>query len=221
MQSPFNQIPSLTIKTISAGKHELKYLEGDIHLSAWEGFQSRRGPYNAIDRSRASDGNIRLTAGDYVAAEEALAVSPEMVHAYHIAIEQQEKLKENILNALLPQYKEWRQEYGYEDDDVYMPAITQPSQFKNLLGLSAIHLMDVSKEGVAYVGYEFGCNWDDEHGLGVMTHKDRIIEIGAADTSFESWIAEKDLDPIKAAEELRKAVNSLPPRPKKPWWKFW
>ena len=53
--------------------------------------------------------------------------------------------------------------------------------------------MNVEKDGIAYVGYEFGCIWDDEHGLGVMTHKTRIIDFGGADSSFLTWIARKDL----------------------------
>jgi hypothetical protein len=53
--------------------------------------------------------------------------------------------------------------------------------------------MNVSKDGFAYVGYEFGCTWDDEHGLGFMTHKDRIIDFGGADTSFLTWVASGDL----------------------------
>lgn len=75
-----------------------------------------------------------------------------------------------------------------------MPDVENITQFKSLIGLSAVHLLHISKEGTAYVGYEFGCTWDDEHGLGVMTHKDRIIEIGGADTSFLTWIAEDDLN---------------------------
>ena len=74
-----------------------------------------------------------------------------------------------------------------------MPDVENIEQFKDLIGLSQIHLLNVSKDNVAYVGYEFGCNWDDEHGLGFMTHKDRIIDFGGADTSFMAWVAEEDL----------------------------
>jgi hypothetical protein len=76
-----------------------------------------------------------------------------------------------------------------------MPDVNDVSQFKSLIGLSTVHLMNVSKDGTAYIGYEFGCSWDDEHGLGFMTHKDRVIKIGGADTSFLTWVAKEDLNP--------------------------
>ncbi|MGN6495293.1 MAG: DUF6985 domain-containing protein [Agriterribacter sp.] len=46
------------------------------------------------------------------------------------------------------------------------------------------HLLNVSKNNIAYVGYESGGTWDDEHGLGIMTHKDRGIQIGGSDYAF-------------------------------------
>lgn len=120
--------------------------------------------------------------------------------------------------------------YGYSEEDaaILMPDVNDPFEFNLLIGLSTIHLLNVSKDGIAYVGYEFGCNWDDEHGLGVMTHKDRVIEIGGVDTAFLSWVAERDLNPEevnaeieanhKLAEEIFKETNKVS---KKPWWKFW
>ena len=74
-----------------------------------------------------------------------------------------------------------------------MPEVHHADEFRRLMGLSVVHLMNVSKNGVAYVGYEFGCSWDEEHGFGVMTHKDQVIEVGQADSSFLSWVAEKDV----------------------------
>lgn len=75
----------------------------------------------------------------------------------------------------------------------FMPDVENIEQFKKLIGLSQIHIMNVNKDNIAYVGYEFGCSWDDEHGIGFMTHKDRVIDFGSADISFLTWAAEKDL----------------------------
>jgi hypothetical protein len=68
-----------------------------------------------------------------------------------------------------------------------MPVLQNPSDLKPLMGLSTVHIGDVEKDGFAYIGFEFGCNWEEEHGLGVMTHKDRIIEVGDAETAFDAW----------------------------------
>ena len=44
------------------------------------------------------------------------------------------------------------------------------------------------------MGFKFGCTWDDEHGLGVMTHRGHVVEVGGADTAFLEWIAEADAE---------------------------
>lgn len=75
-----------------------------------------------------------------------------------------------------------------------MPDIEQPSQLKSLMGLSEVRIFKTSKAGTAYVGFGFGCTWDDEHALGAMTHMGRVVEISGADTAILEWIAGKDAD---------------------------
>jgi hypothetical protein len=60
-----------------------------------------------------------------------------------------------------------------------------------LIGLSNVHILSVARDGI---GLQFGCTWDEEHGLGVMTHRDRVVQVGGADTSFLTWIAEEDAE---------------------------
>jgi hypothetical protein len=55
-----------------------------------------------------------------------------------------------------------------------------------------VHVLQLLKDGVPYVGFEFGCRWDEEHGLGVLLHGTRVVEIGDAQTSFTLWIASED-----------------------------
>ena len=55
-----------------------------------------------------------------------------------------------------------------------------------------MHILNVAKEGVAYLGLEFGCEWDQEHGLGVLPHRDRVLEVCQADTSFNEAKAISD-----------------------------
>jgi hypothetical protein len=118
------------------------------------------------------------------------------VNAYNFLILNQENIKKKILNALLIEYPnlildcEFEIEAGKEN----IHEITNINQFNELIGLSNIHILNIYQEDTAYVGYEFGCNWGEEHELGILTHKERIIEIGRADSSFLTWIAEKDLN---------------------------
>jgi hypothetical protein len=55
-----------------------------------------------------------------------------------------------------------------------------------------LSLHRVEREGHAYFGLILGCTWDDEHGLGAMLHRTRVIDLGGADTAVLAWIAERD-----------------------------
>ena len=149
---------------------------GSVKLSAWAGFQSRQGDYASKDSDEPSDGTVKIDIGGDVAGEN--LIKEEHINAYKYLVENQTRIKEEIIRSLVKE----------------RPEVSNPEELKNLIGLSSIHLLNVKKDKTAYVGYELGCEWDDEHGLGVMTYKDRIIKIGGADYSILSWIAEDDLE---------------------------
>jgi hypothetical protein len=196
MKNISDEIPGLTLKIDSGDGYEIKTVEGIIQLPAWAGLQSRQGAYGSVDGQEKSDGLVKLNVGGDMVLDNP-EVTQEHVEAYNYLVQNQERIRNSILAALLAQYKELQEDYGYDDEDSAskMPDVNDVSQFKSLIGLSTVHLMNVSKDGTAYIGYEFGCSWDDEHGLGFMTHKDRVIKIGGADTSFLTWVAEEDLNP--------------------------
>jgi hypothetical protein len=225
MYTPQDRIPGLELFTVGSGKYEVKNLEGPITLACWRGFQSRLEAYNAPGSPHPSDGHARITLGGDMLSDEP-EVQPFHINAYNYLMEFQDQIQENILDALLKEYRSLQEMYGYDEEDAaaLMPDITDVLQFRKLIGLSAVHLLNVSRDDIAYVGYEFGCTWDAEHGLGVMTHKDRIIEIGDASTAFLTWIADKDKDPDSGESDsvlhaLREEL--IYPPAKKPWWKFW
>jgi hypothetical protein len=99
-----------------------------------------------------------------------------------------------VLEGLLAEYPKLQQLYGYEgaERETYMPDVSRTEEFRPLIGLHNVHFVPLLKEGLPYVGYEFGCTWDGEHGLGVLMHGSRVVEVGGANTAFTLWIAEKD-----------------------------
>lgn len=117
---------------------------------------------------------------------------------YSFLIKEQADLLDIILEQILLFYPNWQEEFGYEDDDKddYMPDIYEKWQFKKLIFPVKIFIHDVSKDDMPYIGIQFNCTWDDEHGLGIMCHNKRILKIGGADVAFMSWIAEEDLSKI-------------------------
>jgi len=108
----------------------------------------------------------------------------------------QTTILESILSELLNKYPELQKNYDYPEESKqdFMPDVTQIKDFANLLSPSAIYITSVFKDNIPYIGYMFSCSWDSEHGLGVMMHKNKIIEIGGADTAFSTWSAEEDLN---------------------------
>jgi hypothetical protein len=73
-----------------------------------------------------------------------------------------------------------------------MSPVEDARSFQTLIGLHTIYVHQVQKAGLPYVGFEFGCTWDTEHGLGALMHGARVVEIGGAETAFLLWIAERD-----------------------------
>ena len=58
--------------------------------------------------------------------------------------------------------------------------------------LQSVKFHDAVRANEPYIGFLFSCDWDDEHGLGVMMHGTRLVQIGGADTAILEWIADRD-----------------------------
>ena len=194
--------------------------EGEISLAAWKGFQSRQGFYGSEDSNETSNGIVKVFINgrqvDYVKT-----TTQEQINSLNFLQDNSEKIRDEILNALYRELPQIRDIY-----EELVPEINTISDLKNFIGLSIIHILESDKDGFAYIGYELGCDWDDEHGIGIMTHKDRVIEIGQADTSFNSWITYKDNgteaeQEARWNEQNRAVIEQHKSDTKKPWWKFW
>ncbi|OCA70796.1 hypothetical protein BBI01_12710 [Chryseobacterium artocarpi] len=107
----------------------------------------------------------------------------------------QKMILENILSELLKKYTELQKIYNYPEEDKvdFMPDLNNIQGFANLLSPNGFYITSVIKNNHPYIGISFSCSWDGEHGLGIMTHKNKVIEIGEADVAFSSWAAEDDL----------------------------
>jgi|SRR5688572_4879262 len=159
--------------------------EGEIQLEVWSKFGSSQD--DAISELERKSYLIDI-GGDMV--EDNPSIKLEHVNAYNYLIENQEKIKANILTAIIDEYPKLIKQKGNLVSE--SPKFLTFTGLQGLIRLSTIHILNVEKNDFAYVGYEFDTPLDKEHGLGIMTHQDRIVEIGDADTSFLSWIARKD-----------------------------
>jgi hypothetical protein len=80
------------------------------------------------------------------------------------------------------------------DPDVSMPAFPDDRALSALHQLQVVYIHNVSRNSLAYVGLLFSATWEPEHGVGVLVHGTRVVEVGGADTAFLEWMAEKDRD---------------------------
>jgi hypothetical protein len=88
-------------------------------------------------------------------------------------------------------------EFDFDDS---FPSIDDEATLRKRIGLYAIHIHQIERGGMPYVGYEFGCDWEEEHGLGVLMHGVRVVRVGFADTAFLLWKARKDAENLPKAE---------------------
>jgi hypothetical protein len=106
--------------------------------------------------------------------------------------------KPPLLKAVLEVYPQFRQQYfddyAIAENEEDLPSITSPDDLAKVMSLEEISVHQITKNGVPYVGYQFRCGWDDEHGLGVLMHHNRVVKLGGADTAFLLWIAKRDRD---------------------------
>lgn len=166
---------------------------GEVRLPSWAAFQTRRGPYASVSDAAPSDGTARLN----VEAEAKARPTPEQVAAFRHLLDNEAAVAAAVGQALLDYYpgqrKAYLEDYGLEASDE-VPEITDVAGLRSLVGLGSVHVLSLARDGVACIGFEFGCVWDGEHGAGVMTHRGRVIATGQADCSFLEWVAEEGLD---------------------------
>ena len=175
--------------------------EARVTLPEWSGFQERLGAYGA-QTAPLSSGEVPLW---FEAPDETWAPSDAQKAAYFYLKEHGSSIQAAILGALAQVYPQWRSLYDDGEDAELMPSVSD--DFRSLIGLSNVHVLTVEKEGYAYLGFEFGCTWDEEHGLGALTHRERVVELGAADAAFTVWKAgeEGGFDPAQPIREAQGA----------------
>jgi hypothetical protein len=171
--------------------------EGEIVIPSWRGFQTRRGRYAALSSPAPSDGTVllRFDTGDAGRAPP----NEAQIAAFRWLTERESEVTSSVLQAIFAEYPDFRWEYidAYDGEDAQWaaqlaPPLERPEQLRSVMGPYGVFILAIAKEGVAYVGFEFGCVWEEEHGLGVLTHKSRVVEVGPASTSFDGRHALRD-----------------------------
>ena len=168
-------------------------------LAAWAGYQIRNGPYGVVSEHGVSDGTVRIVFAPEGRGDAPLAKNE--INLVRWLIENQAAVHDAMLECLFQQYPTIREKFlDYcVDEDVAahcLPEVFSPEGLKAIIGIASIHVHQIERSGQPYIGVELGCEWDAEHGVGVLLHGATPLEIGGADTAILLWIAEKYAKPL-------------------------
>ncbi len=165
-----------------------EFWKGEGVLRAWAGFR------NPAENDDPSDGSFRLVVSGGAGAPEP---TEEQARAYLWLKEREAAIAAVVLADVFEAYPHEREQVLHdldvpegEENDV-LPEIESPQELRDLMELRTVHVMDWTRDGLAYVGLVFGCAWDGE-GWGVLLHGDRIVGGGFGDTAFDALVAKAD-----------------------------
>lgn len=149
-----------------------------VNLSSWSGFQSRGGSYGENDSEVPSNGDVTI-----IFAPEGRDVEPlrnEEIESVKWVVENEASLSKSLLSSLVKVYPSLQNNYEYTEQEKikYMPNIKSLDDFRNLIGLYSVNVHPLKKHGMPYIGFEFGCTWDSEHGVGIFDYANIGYELG-------------------------------------------
>jgi hypothetical protein len=156
--------------------------ENMVVLPAWAGFDPGDG-------GPLSRGRIEVSVDSDEYSEGWKPTLPQR-RAYRYLLERADDLQAAMLAAVVSEYAKLRK--AADGLFMKMPPSVDTRSLRDLLALSGAVIHDVELDGVAYVGYSFRCAWEQEHQLGILTHKARVAEIGDIDTAISPWSAVDD-----------------------------
>lgn len=108
-------------------------------------------------------------------------------------VENEALVSQAALRALLGAYPP-ADDYGYSPEEMAerMPEVSSLAEYRRLVSLQVVFVHPLVRGGIPYVGLQLACSWEEEHGLGILMHGERVVEIGGADTAFLLWVAKRD-----------------------------
>lgn len=176
----------------------------------------------------ASQGKSKGYIGIHFDRVEGKTPSTAQINALYYFFDHQKEVLDALCNYLLKDYPRIIALYDYHEEDAVLafPKMEHPEDIQNTIGIGSLIIYEDEKNNLSYYGFECGCPWDEEHGLGVIMHANRVIDIGdGADALSGTTEIYKDNSTYDAylqrVKELELRREHYLKKQKKPWWKFW
>jgi len=176
----------------------------DYKFTAFEGLKSKPG-------SALSNGEVKLIIEDELS--ETPDPNESQINAIHFITENAELINSSLRSSLPAYYEEAKSQFGILDSDEnpYFPNVKSMGDFREHFAIRRVYILVAEKEAHAYYGLGANCSWDEEHGLGFIMHKDRIVCIGQADILYRSLEPYKDNGTYELEQKRRKAAKKRKP----------
>ena len=212
-------IPNIRVVNLGSRRDPLEMVEATIALKAWDGYLVKRWE----NGKAISDGTVKLhfACNTHSTPDEWQAE----IDAYNYLVQNQYEIRDGIIRSLIDKF-DWLREYYDLDpaDNTGLPDITPDNQndidLRPFIGPETVSILEQTRDGMAYLEWHLNCTWDVEHGVAVVTHKERVIDLDRGETDI--WKIFEDngtLEEEQRAYEERS--NNARLRVMKPWWKFW
>lgn len=169
-------------------------LQASIVLESWRSARDASGPY-ASRRNEESSGevNVILLRPDREAAE---APTSRELESVRYLIDNDKAISEALLTAVWNEYpsiRGWLSTCMPEEDVAEIaPPANNLDDIRRLVGVGNVFVLPTRAGELPYLGFELGCSWDTEHGLGVVMRGSEPVEIGGADVSFNQHTPDVD-----------------------------
>jgi len=147
---------------------------------------------NGDDAYEESSGEFSLSINPkHADSENATAMEvagpyPEQHTAYEHFLANERTIVHSVLTKIAEYYVQNWSEYFRDDgaDDALVDHVGTFAGIQETLEVTQLIIHNKFKDGAAYIGLGFNCSWEQEHGVGVLLHLDRIVDVGGEDTSF-------------------------------------
>src|SRR6266576_5789972 len=193
------------VRNVFGSDKSLFYWEGAVRLCSWTGFAKEQEltPDGWSSGEPEPDGVLKLSIQPVNTAA-ASQPTEQQARAFQHLLDNEKAVLDAVLRGIFESYGPWRQSHFaaqisrdggktyqtagafpelYRPED--MPEISAPAGLICLIRPNTVHILESSRGGFAEVGFQFSCKWDEEHGLGVLTNKGVVLQVGDCTASLE------------------------------------
>ncbi len=145
-------------------------------LSSWAGFRCE----NSREELQGETVLFVLEPESYESHPD-LAPAENYERALEWLLANEADVQKTALQGILGFIDVMLNEYGIKDQE--LSSVKSLAQLKSMVDLSFVRVYPHAKDGKPYLGFEFECNWDPEHGCGVLLHGSTVLAAGGADSA--------------------------------------